>query len=456
MLPGCSHVTNSIALLVVHGIGSQRRGETLAACTAALQRAYPAAALSDRNGQGLTTQEISTLELDEAILRQGSWQVHLYEVYWAGFLAGTSVDSSFNKFLFEETTWFPYFNWKHGLLPHDQYSRWLLWARTAQMWLLALTASIIYEIVPQKFHSTVLDQIVADIWNYTHSLGGSLPKTSPVFGAGKGIVDCFRKTAYRAQQDGCGELQIIAHSLGTVVAYNALTRYQSPAPNKTPIPMTHLYTIGSPLEKFLFIWTRLLRPSLRSPEIQIDGVAIASGSQIQWKNFYSPLDLISGKLTRFNEWGQVENKRLWGLGGLARAHVSYFLNPVVIADLAAGLGGHAQPVKTTWAKRALFAIGSIIENLLVPVGVVLALLWGLAIFLLFGAMLGALVGTLLYAVFGWLLNPMLNPLGIHIDFVRTVYWTAMMNAALIIPGVVFFMTKDGYSRARNTHRKFWQ
>ena len=449
-------MTNSIALLVVHGIGSQRRGETLAACTAALQRAYPTAALLDRNGECITTRDICELELDEAILRQFSWQVRLYEVYWARILAGPNVDSSFNKFLFEETTWFPWFNWKRGLLPHRRYSRLLIWTRTAQMWLIALTATIIYEIVPKKIHSTVLDQTVADVWNYTHSLGGSLQELSPVYGAGKVIVDCFRQTAHRARLDGCGELQIIAHSLGTVVAYNALTRYPSPAPNDAPMPITHLYTIGSPLEKFLFIWTRLLRPSLPSPEIQIDGVAIAAGPKIQWKNFYSPLDMVSGKLKQFHEWGQVENKRLWGLGGLARAHVSYFLNPVVIADLAAGLGGLAQPVKTPWGKRTLFAMVGIVENLFVPIVVVLALLWGVAMFLLLGAMLGALVATLLYAVFGWLLNPALGRFGIHIGFVSAVYWTAIVYAALMIPGIVFFITKDGYWRARNNHRKFWQ
>ncbi len=447
---------NSIALLVVHGIGSQRRGETLAACTVALQRAYPTATLLDRNNERITTREISTQELDEAILRQSFWQVHLYEVYWAHILAGPDVDSSFSKFLFDETTWFPWFNWKRGLLPHRQYSRLLLWARTTQMWLLALAATIIYEIVPKRFHSTVLDQIVADVWNYTHSLGGSLQRASPVYGAGEAIVGCFRQTAHRAHQDGCGELQIIAHSLGTVVAYNALTRYRSPAPNEAPTPITYLYTIGSPLEKFLFIWTRLLRPSLPNPEIQIDGVAIASGPKIQWKNFYSPLDLVSGKLKRFHEWGRVENKRIWGLGGLARAHVSYFRNPVVIADLAAGLGGHPQPMKISWGERALFTIVGIGEDLLMPIVVLLALLWGIVTFLLFGAMLGAVVATLLYPVVGWLVNPVLSHFGIHGRFISTVYWTVIVYAALIIPGIVLFITKDGYRRAREAHRKSWQ
>lgn len=356
-------MTNSIALLVVHGIGSQRRGVTLAACTAALQRAYPTATLLNGNNERIPTREISTRELDEAILRQSFWQVHLYEVYWAHILAGPDVDSSFSKFLFDETTWFPWFNWKRGLLPHRQYSRLLLWASTTQMWLLSLVATIIYEIVPKRFHSTVLDQIVADVWNYTHSLGGSLQRASPVYGAGEAIAGCFRQTAHRAHQDGCGELQIIAHSLGTVIAYNALTRYRSPAPNEAPTPITHLYTIGSPLEKFLFIWTRLLRPSLPNPEIQIGGVAIASGPKIQWKNFYSPLDLVSGKLKRFHEWGRLENKRIWGLGGPCTGSRQLFSESCRYCGPCRGSGwapatrenplGRAGAIHDSWDRRRL-------------------------------------------------------------------------------------------------------
>ncbi len=449
-------MARSIALLVVHGIGSQRRGETLASCLVALRLTYPNAELLDKNAKCITPQEISRLELDEAILRQDSWQVHLYEVYWASILSGPTVDSSFNKFLFEETTWFPWFNWKQKLLSSAQYSPLLIKARTAQMWIGALAATIIYEIVPKKLHSTILDQIVADIWNYTHSLGESLHKTSPVFGAGTSIVECFRNTALRAQEDGCDELQIIAHSLGTVVAYNALTRYSSPAPNSAPTPITYLYTIGSPLEKFLFIWTRLLRPALPCPEIQINGVAIAAGPNIRWRNFYSPLDLVSGKLKRFPEWGHIENTRLWGLGGLARAHISYFLHPVVIAHLAAGLGGNGNPVKISFQRRIGFTLNGIAENLLVPVMVALALLCGVTVFLLFGAMLGALSASLLYAVLGWPLNFLLGRFGIYLEYGAVVYWSALVHAALIIPGIVLFVTKDGYGRAKTTHRKYWQ
>jgi hypothetical protein len=350
-------MTNTIGLLVVHGIGSQRRGETLAACARALVRAYPSARLVDRSGVFITSKQIRNWEFDEAVLTAPGWQVHLYEVYWASILSGPVVDASFHKFLFEETTWFPWFNQRCGLLPPGGYSRPLMWANTALLWLLQFTGSVVLEVFPRSWHGPVLDQVAADVWNYSHSLNGALPASSPILGAGQAILDRFREAARRARHDGCTELQVVAHSLGTVIAYNALTRSPSPAPVADgATPITRLTTIGSPLEKFLFVWTRLLRPCLACPEIQDGGTAIASGPAVRWTNIYSPWDLVSGRLRRFPEWGQVENKRLWGLGGLATAHVRYYEHPVVIDALAAGLGGPAQPVRVPWTTRARLAV----------------------------------------------------------------------------------------------------
>jgi hypothetical protein len=445
-----------LALLVIHGIGSQQRGELLESCVAGLQQTYPSATLLDRSGTRITCQDITKRALDEVRLTEGSWVVHLYEVYWADILSGPQVDGSFNKFLFEETTWFPWLNWTSGLLSPSEYSSWLIGFRTAQMWFLALAATIMYEIVPKRLHSSVLDQIVADVWNYTHSLGGVLPTDSPIHDTAPRILERVRHTAAKAHLDGCREIQIVAHSLGTVIAFNALTRYPASAVDNAPMSITHLYTIGSPLEKFLFIWHRTLRPSLRSPEIQLDGQILASGHRIQWQNFYSPLDMVSGKLMRFTEWGHVVNTRLWGLGGLARAHINYFRHPAVLTALAAGLGGNPQPVKLPLVNRISWYLIGVGENFLTPMMVLVALLLGLLVFLLFGALAGAIFGALLYGILGWLINPLLENFGVAITLADTVYWTALTCAVFMIMGVVVFTTKDGYRRAKTTHQKFWR
>ena len=143
----------------------------------------------------------------------------------------------------------------------------------------------------------------------------------------------------------------------------------------------------------------------------------------------------------------MENERIWGLGGLARAHIRYFDHPAVIADLADGLGGNARPVRIPWIQRARDAMAGMLENLIVPIGAMLALLAGVAAFLLFGAMLGAFVATLFYPLYGWLSN---------VRFASAVYWTSIVCAAWMIAGVVLFTTKDGYRRAREAHRRHWQ
>jgi hypothetical protein len=65
-------VSSHIGLLVVHGIGAQKRGESLAKLAQALERADKQAT------RGQTG--------DAVVLRMGEKSVHLYEVYWADIL----------------------------------------------------------------------------------------------------------------------------------------------------------------------------------------------------------------------------------------------------------------------------------------------------------------------------------------------------------------------------------
>lgn len=449
-------MTKPIALLVVHGIGSQKRGETLTQCAAGLRMAYPNATLLNRAGAGIDLGDITHRGLDQVTLRQGPWQVNLYEVYWADILGGANVEASFNKSLLEETTWFPWFNYRRGLLAKRWYSGLVIRLRIALLWLLQWTASVIYEIVPRRLHAKILDQIVADVWNYVHSLREALPAVSPIRGAGEAILSRFRVTALRAREDGCGEVQILAHSLGTVIAYNALTRYSEPGIQRIPNPITRLYTIGSPLEKVLFIWASLLRPALPRPEIQMNGEAIATGPGIRWHNFYSPMDLISGKLTSFKTWGTIDNHHIWGLGGLAQSHVHYFNNRIVLAAVSEGLAGDAQPITLPWRLRARSTAEALLENLGLPLGILLATALGIVVFLAFGAMLTVFAASIVFLLYGWPVNAVLGRFGIHIGYLGTIYWAAIAGAFIFLPFVTVFMTRDGYRRAKAEHRAFWQ
>jgi hypothetical protein len=446
----------SVGLLVVHGIGSQTPGATLQSCAEAMMMAYRDAHLFDESRKNISVLDIGTRQLKCAIIKQSGLEVRMYEVYWADLLAGRRVAASFSKYLLDGSTWFPLLSWKNGTLAPPEYSKSTLWYRTLQLVLFQVASSIILELAPKFIQSSILDEIVADVWNYAESLGGAVPESSPIYGAGQQVVDRFRAAAQRAVSDGCDELQIVAHSLGTVIAYNGLTRYPSSNVKKAGTPITRLYTIGSPIEKFLFIWTRLMRPAVALPEITLEGRTIATAETIRWNNYYSPLDLVSGRLRRFTEWGNIQNRRLIGLGGLLGAHVSYFRHPVVINELAAGLGGRPQTITIPWYSLCWRTMVAIVETLLFPAAIFLALMLGVVVLVVFFGIFGAVVAALFYPFYGPLSNLVLSWFGYRWTFLDFVGGYALVCAALATPAIVLFTIKDGYKRAKADYDRYWR
>ena len=133
-------VASSPALIVVHGIGRQLLGDTLHQVACGLLDVCGGAQLLDASGAAIAANDIRERQLDRASLRQGSFVLRLYEVYWADLLPDDLVHDSFNKFNFEEVTWFGWLNWRAGLLPADAYPRWLVVLRTLQLWSLQIFA----------------------------------------------------------------------------------------------------------------------------------------------------------------------------------------------------------------------------------------------------------------------------------------------------------------------------
>jgi pimeloyl-ACP methyl ester carboxylesterase len=129
-----------------------------------------------------------------------------------------------------------------------------------------------------------LDNYVGDIFNYVDSAGEANPSVPD---AARAIYGEFRRTLSRAVEDGCSEIQILAHSLGSVITYHALTTYREETERlvsldldgaKDGLPrLTHVYTIGSP-EKFRFFWPKL---------IERNAVAIRA-TDLRGHNFKSP------------------------------------------------------------------------------------------------------------------------------------------------------------------------
>ena len=156
----------------------------------------------------------------------------------------------------------------------------------------------------------------------------------------------FLAVAQRAVTAGCREIQVVAHSLGTVIAFHSMTAADpvaDPSGDGALATLTRFYTIGSPLEKIRFFWSRLIQDSPGGPAIVVAGQRLAAGTDdaMRWDNFFSSLDLVSGRLQEFAGWPPPLNHAARGLGGLITAHVAYNRNPDFLGLLCEGLTGEA-------------------------------------------------------------------------------------------------------------------
>ncbi len=118
---------------------------------------------------------------------------------------------------------------------------------------------------------------------------------------------------------GCGEVYVLAHSLGSVLVYDWLRRGTVAAQL-----VVGLYTIGSPLNKFWFI------DRTQSQRLEAAG-DLGSSRLRSWKNYWALSDPVSGALRQYGD--RVKNRRLRWLGILLVSHVSYWGSRVVLDDI---------------------------------------------------------------------------------------------------------------------------
>jgi hypothetical protein len=337
-----------VALLIVHGIGQQRRGETTDTLLIGLKAAYGGAIELEHDAEGYPA----------AVTANGR-TVRLYEVYWADILGGTDVRSGFTWDVPSALAWHPMWCRRLGLLRSPEYSAALVWWRVLTLVPLAPAGYLGY--VGVRFFSQILDtgrrdafektvrnqqlsflersrayadftaqgatrvdeildSVIADAPNYMRSIVEG-------DGCAFAILQRFHAQMDRARQDGCDAVHVLAHSLGTVVAFHALTGVGQAAGQPAPAPL-RLFTIGSPLEKVRFFWPWTLRAA--QPSAHPD---------FQWVNFHHRADRVSGYLKRFAPFSRLQNVRLKGGGGLLRSHVVYQRSPEFLSVLTSTLFG---------------------------------------------------------------------------------------------------------------------
>lgn len=120
---------------------------------------------------------------------------------------------------------------------------------------------------------------------------------------------------------GCTDVYVLAHSLGSVIAVDAL---QSGRLDHAPIRVLH--TIGSPLDKFWY-FDRTHR--------RADGdVERLSRRGLRWRNSWSWSDPVSGRLDHFaSPSGSPSNRHVADLWLPLVSHGRYWGHPAVLADV---------------------------------------------------------------------------------------------------------------------------
>ena len=470
---------------MVHGIGRQKPGDQLIKFTESLQGAYPESEILSRSSERI-------------VLQIGNQKIHIYEAYWADKLSGEVVHYSFRREILLEIAWYPYFNRRTGLLDKDLYPSWLvtLWTLVliplslllflghwgATFLILPITVlkerkkrtaqdldqiksektsiSTIFRDIRSKAdegkeqaQNTILDRLmdefIGDIFNYTASVGGTLSPAHPLYGVGPEIIDIFRNTAVCALSEGCSELQIISHSLGTIITHHGLTHYSDKesknldklrqTDKNSGMQISRIYTIGSPLEKIRFFWPQLFLSDPIPPTIlhrkKLIATTPSSSDQVrqfQWDNFYSPYDIISGRLKRFQSWTHINNHDMPYLGGMATAHVRYESNPKFLSIVGTGLTGITRNIPMGAGRIIKQLLTASLEVLLVPFSLLLMVVSGI---LFIGGM-----GTLIGKIFGYPFRLIgIDPLA---DFIEAFFvW-------FILFGMTILQVWGGFSDAK--------
>jgi hypothetical protein len=268
-----------------------------------------------------------------------------------------------------------------------------------------------------------------------------------------------------AMQDECTEIQVLAHSLGTLVAYHAMNR--APPPPSTAAQtetctatLTRFHTIGSPLEKIHFFWPKLVAPRSDKPSLSgqgLDGRAVPIGvhPEFRWTNYYSVSDKVSGALTRFQGWNGIENQRLAGLGGVLSAHVAYKHNASFLRALAEQVGAGDVPRWSGSLRSALGWTWSAAQSLLLPAMFLAVCLLGVASLVSFSAVVAATL-TGVISLVGYARNWFFTGTGGSLWYGRFFFWSTSLFFVSTAVVIALYVPVWAKSAARASVARWWR
>jgi hypothetical protein len=194
----------------------------------------------------------------------------------------------------------------------------------------------------------------------------------------------------------------VAHSLGSVVSYNALSDLfhranelrvtgdptQRRGVDKFTRSLRRFVTLGSPLDKFAFLFADALRPwpaDVRNLIVDVAGPGAAGGAAEEgrwWVNFYNVLDPVSGSLDNPLICAQSPPFNLHAVGSLwafipGCAHQAYWESRRVLRFLLSRTYGQDWLRDRTWdrqsptARVVLALVGYVVWAVILGGGVLL-------------------------------------------------------------------------------------
>jgi hypothetical protein len=324
------------AILVVHGVGEQQKGDTLRRFTNGMvgflyrrlkEDGIPSSALKltvdlQNGSAGL---RLDTPPQPEEYVVQEVWWARVFQppdlmavTQWILLAAVDRV-----KLALQSLTWNPV-TWVYALVMP------LVMALAGLVLLLLLygtQALLLLPILSQPIKN-ILAALQKRAANFMVTVAGdvNIYATDWVYSTEMREELEQHLANLESRQDIQG-IHVVGHSLGSLVAYEALSRTYPVGPNSK---LKTVVTVGSPLDKVNMFFPKSHQFRFESP--------LPPG--IEWLNIYSPTDLVSDHLVRYGPPPagphniRVSNRPLFLF---FKEHSSYWQNPAVMRELLSKL-----------------------------------------------------------------------------------------------------------------------
>ena len=353
-----------VGLLIIHGIGEQDVLDTLDTFTRNLVKSLQ----QTGRGQIKLTHNRMPLpgDIDDYVslsfLEDPSLEIDVHEYYWAHKMKGMisfhevmewlqQASNGAQKFYNENTELSRrYETGPSGKFPRHWYLKKVGWLVRVLGTLGSISSQItprwmdpVFRILHSKPSELVIDYI-GDVAIYTSS-----DRRSKFYQVRQRVLEGAIEKISAMLQEDYERIVIAGHSLGSVIAYDALNAVNLRMNQEPELAVQHgklfeLITLGSPLDKVAFFFRehiakdsyvkRLILSNVngfrrRGLVVPREGEAVMDSNvfnfleNMRWTNYWDPQDPISGHLDFFDEVVnvQVDNGQRWGI-----AHNEYWYN----------------------------------------------------------------------------------------------------------------------------------